>query len=117
MVPGMNHCAGGPGANSFGGAYQPAGSPLDPQHDMVEALDAWVSQGAAPNQIIATKYNNDQPSQGAAFTRPLCPYPQTAQYSGQGDATNATSFNCVADEPDKNGPPLLGSTSYPNGSP
>ena len=117
MVPGMNHCAGGPGANNFGGAYQPPGSPLDPQHDMVDALDAWVSQGVAPNQIIAAKYNNDNTTAGVAFSRPLCPYPQTAQYAGDGDPTSAASFTCAAEEPDNNGPPLLGLNAYPNGSP
>ncbi len=55
MVPGMNHCAGGPGPNNFGGAYQPPGSPLDPTHDMVEALDAWMDQGIPPVQIIANR--------------------------------------------------------------
>jgi feruloyl esterase len=117
MVPGMNHCAGGPGPNSFGGAYQPAGSPLDRTHDMVEALDAWVDQGIPPTQIVATKYTNDTPSQGVAFSRPLCVYPQVAVYKGSGDQTDAASYACVSDEPDNNGPPLLQLNSYPNGSP
>jgi feruloyl esterase len=101
----------------FGGAYQPAGTPLDATHDMVDALDAWVDQGIPPTKIIATKFNNDTPSQGAAFSRPLCPYPQMAVYNGSGDQTDAASFSCQADEPDANGPPLLQLNSYPNGSP
>ena len=84
---------------------------------MVDALDAWVDQGIPPTRIIATKYNGDTPSQGVAFTRPLCPYPGTAAYKGSGDQTNAASYACVADEPDNNGPPLLQLNSYPNGSP
>lgn len=117
MVPGMNHCAGGPGANNFGGAYQPPGLPLDPRHDMVDALDAWVSQGVAPDQIVAAKYNNDNTTDGVAFSRPLCPYPQTARYAGAGDPTSAGNFVCAAEEPDNNGPPLLNLNAYPNGSP
>ncbi len=117
MVPGMNHCSGGPGPNSFGGAYQPAGNPRDRTHDMVEALDAWVDQGVAPSRIVATKYANDTPSQGAVMTRPLCVYPKTAVYNGSGDPTRAANFSCIADEPDQNGPPLLGLNSDPDGSP
>ncbi|MBV9782630.1 MAG: tannase/feruloyl esterase family alpha/beta hydrolase [Acidisphaera sp.] len=115
MVPGMNHCAGGPGANVFGGVGQPDGT--NRTNDMVDALDAWVTQGIAPTEIVATKYNNDTPSQGVAFSRPLCPYPQMAVYKGSGDQTSAASFSCAADEPDNNGPPILGINSYPNGSP
>ena len=82
MVPGMFHCGGGPGANVF---------------DTVTALDNWVTQGTAPDEIIATHYNNNTPSQGVAFTRPLCPYPQVAEYNGAGDPNDAASFTCVDD--------------------
>jgi feruloyl esterase len=95
MVPGMGHCQGGPGPNTFG---QPFGLPVpveDSAHDILTALEQWVEKGVAPQQIIATKYVNDTPSQGVAFSRPLCPYPMTAQYSGTGDQTNAASFTCV----------------------
>src|SRR4029077_13463905 len=44
MVPGMGHCTGGPGPNAFGGLAQPA-APLDPQHDLVSALEKWVEGG------------------------------------------------------------------------
>ncbi|MGH7045997.1 MAG: tannase/feruloyl esterase family alpha/beta hydrolase [Stellaceae bacterium] len=80
MVPGMYHCAGGPGANTF---------------DTLTALDNWVENGTAPDQIIATHYNNNVPADGVAFTRPLCPYPQVAKYSGVGATTAAASFVCV----------------------
>lgn len=82
MVPGMFHCSGGPGANVF---------------DTLTALDNWVEHGTAPDQIIATHYNNNSPAQGVAFTRPLCPFPQVAKYNGVGDTTNAASFTCVND--------------------
>ena len=44
MVPGMFHCSGGPGANVF---------------DTLNALDSWVGNGTAPDQIIAAHYNNN----------------------------------------------------------
>ncbi|GGF02349.1 putative esterase [Aliidongia dinghuensis] len=82
MAPGMGHCAGGPGPNSF---------------DSVGALQAWVEQGQAPEQLIATKFVNDNPADGVAMTRPLCAYPARAQYKGKGSTSEASSFTCVTD--------------------
>jgi feruloyl esterase len=105
MVPGMNHCAGGPGANVFNGPDN-LGGIEDPDHDVVMALDRWVSSGIAPEQIIATKFVDDTPSKGVAFTRPLCPYPEVARYKGKGDPTLATSFACVVEDHISNGPKI-----------
>jgi hypothetical protein len=90
LVPGMQHCSGGPGANTFG-----QGAPLaDSDHDVIKALEAWVEQGKAPAQIIATKYTNDNPTQPALFNRPLCPYPTMAAWNGTGDASDAANWSC-----------------------
>jgi feruloyl esterase len=105
MVPGMNHCAGGPGANVFNGPDN-LGGIEDADHDVVMALDHWVSTGDAPKQIIATKYVDDTPSKGVAFTRPLCPYPEVAQYKGKGDPAYAANFACVAQDHVNNGPKI-----------
>jgi len=78
MVPGMNHCQGGPGANVF---------------DMLTPLDQWVEQDIAPDSILATHYVNNDPAQGVAFTRPLCSYPQEAKYVG-GNPNEAANFVC-----------------------
>jgi hypothetical protein len=101
MVPGMGHCFSGPGAWVFNGANNP-GNPVDPEHDVVAAVDRWVEKGIAPDQIIATKYNDDVPANGAAFTRPLCPYPELAQYKGFGNPNDAANFRCVQDLDDLN---------------
>jgi len=98
MVPGMAHCGGGAGPNAFGNGVN--GPVLDAWHDLLIALDRWVEQGVAPDQIIATKYVNDQPASGIAFQRPLCPFPQVARYNGSGDPTSASGFTCVNDERD-----------------
>ena len=75
MVPGMGHCAGGDGTSTF---------------DMVSALDQWVVQGKAPEQIPASRVVN-----GAVVrTRPLCPYPQVAIYKGSGSTDVAANFFC-----------------------
>jgi feruloyl esterase len=103
MVPGMGHCESGPGANTFNGANNP-GNPQDPDHDMVAAVDRWIEESVAPDKIIATKFADDIPANGdVAFTRPLCPYPQLAQYKGSGSTTDAASFACVEDLDDLSG--------------
>ena len=103
MAPGVTHCGGGPGANVFNGPDN-LGGPEDANHDVFLALRQWVEQGVAPTRIIGTKYVNDTPASGVAFTRPMCPYPQQARYRGAGATTDATTFACVSDESDSNGP-------------
>src|SRR5271157_3861477 len=94
MVPGMQHCGGGPGANSFG---QDANAPPhDPEHNIYTALEQWVAKGVAPSKIIATKYVDDSNhAQGVKMTRPLCTYPQVAKYKGAGDTNDAVNFVCA----------------------
>jgi feruloyl esterase len=93
MVPGMQHCAGGPGPSYFG---QFGGSPsADPQHDIQLALEQWVEKGVAPESIVAVKAERLQDaSQSGKMTRPLCPYPQIAAYKGNGDTNDAANFTC-----------------------
>ncbi len=93
MVPGMQHCAGGPGPNSFGQLGNP--TPADPEHNIFSALEQWVEKGIAPERITATKYVNDSnPAGGIKMTRPLCPYPQISKYKGTGDTNDAANFVC-----------------------
>jgi feruloyl esterase len=86
MVPGMYHCAGGPGPNVF------------------DALVTWVEAGVAPETILAAKFVNDTPPT-VQMTRPLCLYPKVARYNGSGSTSAATSFTCVIDEHDFNQTP------------
>ena len=77
MAPGMGHCGGGEGPNTF---------------DMVSALERWVEQGTAPDHIVASRA-----TQGVVDrTRPLCPFPQVARYAGSGSTDQASSFVCQA---------------------
>jgi len=76
MVPGMGHCGGGPGPNEF---------------DAQLALEDWVERGIAPSKIIAKKRDGNK----VVRSRPLCPYPKTAKYTGQGDINKAQNFRCV----------------------
>jgi feruloyl esterase len=94
MVPGLHHCGRGPGPWSFGGTGQIALKD-DAEHNMLMALDRWVEEGVAPEKIIGVKFVNDDPRQGVALTRPLCPYPQAAQYKGSGSINEAANFVCA----------------------
>jgi feruloyl esterase len=75
MAPGMGHCQGGEGPDTF---------------DALGALEQWVEKGQAPKRIIASQLSNGQ----VVRTRPLCPYPQVARYNGKGSPNEATSFVC-----------------------
>ena len=99
MVPGMAHCSGGPGANAFGQSLN-GPNPSDAADDILTALDQWVENRRAPDQIVATKYVNDSAAQGIAFQRPLCQFPQIAKYKGNGSTTSAASFACVNSDHD-----------------
>ena len=94
MVPGMSHCAGGPGPNSFGGIIQDRLPQANPENDVVDALTQWVEHGVAPGKIIATKFNDDNPSKGILMTRPLCPYPAKARWTGRGSTSDSANFIC-----------------------
>jgi feruloyl esterase len=77
MVPGMNHCRGGPGPNVF---------------DKVAAMEEWIRTGSAPKQIVASHVTNGVVDR----TRPLCPYGQVARWKGTGSTNEAVNFACVA---------------------
>jgi feruloyl esterase len=77
MAPGVHHCAGGEGAS---------------QVDFLSVLDEWVERGKAPERITASRPLDG----GRTRTRPLCPYPQVATYSGAGNSDDASSFVCKA---------------------
>lgn len=89
MVPGMDHCVGGAGPDLFGAT---GGEGLDrsPRNDMLSALERWLDVGEAPDEIIAVKRDND----AVTASRPLCPFPQAAHYSGKGDPKRAESYHC-----------------------
>ena len=93
MVPGMGHCGGGFGPNSFGNGFGGASARVDPEHDVLSALEQWVEAGVAPDKIVGTGAISGDPS--TKMTRPLCPYPQTAAYNGAGNPNDAGSFACA----------------------
>ncbi len=77
MLPGVLHCAGGPGPD---------------QADWMGAIADWVEDGVAPDEIVTTKFaEGGEP----LLSRPACPYPQVARWDGSGDPAQAASFVCA----------------------
>jgi feruloyl esterase len=89
LAPGMGHCSGGPGPNTF---------------DMLGALEQWVEKGAAPDKVIASHSTNGKVDR----TRPLCQYPLVARVKGTGSTDDAASFACVAATPPAAAKPTTG---------
>jgi Tannase and feruloyl esterase len=103
MVPGMQHCGGGPGPHSFG-QTPPAGA-ADPHRNVSAALEHWVEDGVAPAEIIATENRSVLKALIAANaadpvrTRPLCAYPKVARWNGNGNVNAAENFSCTYTDP------------------
>ena len=72
LLPGVYHCRGGPGADTF---------------DSVAALDNWVEHAQPPNNLLATRTDG-------ALSRPVCAYPTLPRYGSAGDSHLAASFHC-----------------------
>jgi feruloyl esterase len=75
MVPGMGHCGGGEGPDTF---------------DTIAALEDWVERGKPPTRIVASQIVGGRVTR----TRPLCPYPEIARYREGGDVDDAANFTC-----------------------
>ena len=76
MAPGVGHCGGGDGPSPVG---------------LLDTLVNWVEKGEAPATVPASRRRPD----GTVLSRPLCPYPTTAKWSGTGSTDDAANFACV----------------------
>jgi feruloyl esterase len=77
MAPGMAHCSGGEGPDTF---------------DKISLIERWVEKGEAPERIVAAHSTAGKVDR----TRPLCPYPHVARYTGAGSIDEASNFTCRA---------------------
>jgi feruloyl esterase len=75
-VPGMFHCGGGPGCGNV---------------DWLSAVSNWVEKGVAPAMVVGAHVEKRKTTR----TRPICMWPQVAQYKGSGSVDAAENFNCV----------------------
>ena len=74
LMPGVFHCAGGPGPDRV---------------DWLDALERWVEDGDAPDALTAIKVTDGK----IAKARPLCVYPERAEFAG-GDPDKESSYTC-----------------------
>jgi feruloyl esterase len=81
-------------ARSLGSSVHGVPGFSDARHDVLLAIMAWVENGTAPTQIIATKWQNDTTHDTVYRQRPVCMYPKQAQYAGKGDVDKASSWTC-----------------------
>ena len=87
MIPGMNHCLGGVGADAV---------------NYLDYLEKWVENGQAPDIMIGTHVKAVAgatrsmlfpiPAEKVEFTRPHFPYPAQARYKGSGNPNDAANF-------------------------
>ena len=75
MAPGVAHCRGGAGPN---------------QIDFLSALERWRESGTPPDRILAVRVSGNQ----VDMTRPLCPHPRIAKWTGTGSTNDAANFVC-----------------------
>ena len=81
MAPGMGHCGGGPGPNTW---------------DKLAPMVDWVENGIAPDHVVAEHFTDGVVDN----QRPICTYPKQAEYvgpiSGANDPKNwvAENFKC-----------------------
>jgi feruloyl esterase len=59
--------------------------------DLVTALEDWVEEDTAPEEIIASRVSGGVVTR----TRPICAYPQVARYVGFGSIDDAANFVCI----------------------
>jgi feruloyl esterase len=77
MVPGMDHCIGGPGPSFV---------------DWLDEIDRWFETDRAPDQVTAYWVDEQMQPDGS---RLACAYPNVLEYDGAGDPRDAASFSCV----------------------
>jgi feruloyl esterase len=75
LLPGVLHCNGGVGPDAV---------------DWPNVIDSWVQTGKAPERVVARKVVSGETTR----TRPLCPYPRKAEYSGTGSTDDERNFVC-----------------------
>ena len=79
LLPGVDHCSGGPGPD---------------QVEWLSLIEDWVKHGQAPNRVVARKLDD---AGSVSRSRPVYPYPLRAVYSGTGSVDDADSYVLASD--------------------
>jgi Tannase and feruloyl esterase len=75
LMPGVLHCGSGNGPDNA---------------DWPARIADWVENGKAPDRVVARKVANG----AVTRSRPLCAYPQKAEYRGSGSTDDEANFVC-----------------------
>jgi pimeloyl-ACP methyl ester carboxylesterase len=83
-----------PGVNHPGNGVMRDGKAVPAKVDLLGVLDAWVDSGNAPGTPIQVSQQEQAPFKTIA-SRPMCRYPLSPRYDGDGDPSEAGSFTCA----------------------
>jgi hypothetical protein len=83
-----------PGVNHPGNGVTRDGKAVPAKVDLLGVLDAWVDSGNAPGTPIQVSQQEQAPFKTIA-SRPMCRYPLSPRYDGDGDPSEAGSFTCA----------------------
>jgi len=89
MIPGMWHCSNGPDVLFH--SEEASAVPLEPDRDMLTALEQWVEHGRAPESFETSLLNRDGKVER---THLICAHPKVAKYRGAGDVQDAQNWKC-----------------------
>jgi pimeloyl-ACP methyl ester carboxylesterase len=95
MIPGVQHCVGGTGADAIGqiGAPMPG---EQPERSVGAAIQAWVETGHLPDSIVGRRGMITMAMKPGApeLQRLLCAYPNRAVLRQGTDPDQASSYDC-----------------------
>ena len=98
VLPGVQHCGGGPGASRF---------------DMLAALSDWVENGQAPVGLVASRTDAVG---NVLFTRPICEFPATRVTMARAIRLMRAASNASRRPGSRTRTDLRGSTAMPSRS-
>ncbi|PYI11765.1 tannase and feruloyl esterase [Aspergillus sclerotiicarbonarius CBS 121057] len=107
LIPGMEHCfntptdmnapwyiAGADQASAINTSTWSVPGYKDAKHDVILAMMAWVENGTAPEELVATVWKNISTADEVSRQRPVCKYPLQAKYTGHGDPDESANWGC-----------------------
>jgi Tannase and feruloyl esterase len=83
-----------PGVNHPGNGVMRNGKAVPAKVDLLGVLDAWVDSGNASGNPMQVSQQEQAPFKTIA-SRPMCRYPLSPRYDGDGDPSEAGSFTCA----------------------
>ncbi|KAL3297490.1 tannase and feruloyl esterase [Colletotrichum asianum] len=90
-ISGMAHCRDGDGASMIGGNPETLAS-YEPDSNVLAAIVRWVEEGVAPDYILGSRLTE---AGDVDLQRRHCKYPARNVFKGEGDPTQADSWQCV----------------------